>query len=174
MLNQCLKLFKMLNADVDPSQIAGGLVLGMILGLTPLFSLHNIFFLFITCILRINVTATLASFAFFSGAAYLLDPVFVQLGERILTDIHLASLWTALYQHDIWRLSHFNNTLTMGSLVASLIFLLPVFLISRFLIIKYREKVLTWILKSRFVQALKATKWFQRLKRLSDAADIQL
>ena len=174
MLKQSLKLFKMLNADVDPSQIAAGFVLGMVLGFTPLWSLHNILVLLCVCVLRINISAVLLSFALFSGFAYLLDPAFIQVGEKILTDPSLASLWTSLYQQDIWRLAHFNHTLTMGSLAVSLALLLPLFFFCKILIIKYREKVLAWIMKSQFVQGLKATKWFQRFQRLSEMTEVDL
>ncbi len=174
MLKQSLKLFKMLNADVDPSQIAAGLVLGMVLGFTPVLSLHNLIVLLLVCILRINFSAVLLSFALFSGLAYLLDPAFIQVGEKVLTSPRLTSLWTSLYQQDIWRLAHFNHTLTMGSLVVSLALLIPLFFISRILIIKYREKILAWIMKSRIVQGLKATKWFQRFQRLSEMTEVNL
>lgn len=164
----------MLNANVDPSQIAAGLALGMMLGFTPLWSLHNLLVLFFICILRINTSAILLSFALFSGLAYLLDPVFIQVGEWVLTYPDLAPLWTSLYQQDLWRLAHFNHTLTMGSLVVSLILLLPLFFIGKLLIIKYREKLLAWVMKSRLVQTLKATKWFRHAQHLSNMADINL
>ena len=174
MLKQSLKLLKVLNGDADPAQIAGGLVLGMLIGLTPLMSLHNLLVLFFICILRINISALLLSFAFFSGLAYLLDPAFIRVGETVLTNPSLASAWTTLYQQDIWRLAHFNHTLTMGSLLISLILLLPLFFISKIVIIKYRERILAWVMKTRLVQGLKATKWFQRFQRLSEAAELEL
>ena len=123
---------------------------------------------------RINFSAVLVSMAVFSGLAYMLDPVFIQTGESLLMDKNLEALWTSLYQQDLWRLSHFNNTLTLGSLVISLLALLPVFFISKFLIIKYREKVLAWILKSRLVQALKATKWVKKAMTLSRVAGVEV
>lgn len=173
MLKQLLKLLKVLNSDVNPSQIAGGLVLGMLLGLTPLWSLHNILVLLLICILRINVSATLISMAVFSALAYLLDPLFIRLGERVLTDPGLAALWTSLYQQEIWRLAHFNNTLTMGSVLVSVALLLPAFLLFRILIIQYRERILAWVMKLRIMQVIKASKLFLTFRQLSSLSELK-
>lgn len=159
-MGQILKLFKLLNADVSPTQLAAGIAMGMVLGFTPLWSLHNVLTLFLICLLRINVAAVMASLLVCSGLAYLLDPLFIFTGEVILTNSELKPLFTQMYQQDIWRLAHFNHTVLMGSLVVSLLLFLPVLLLMRILIIKYREKVLAWVLKSKLVQSLKASKWF--------------
>ena len=169
---QLLKLFKLLNADVNPMQIATGIAMGMVLGLTPLLSLHNLISLFVICLFRINITAVLVSWVVFSGIAYLLDPVFILVGENLLKNPDLINLWTTLYQQDIWRLAHFNHTLLMGSLVVSLILWLPLVLISRLLIVQYRERILKWVLKSRLVQGLKASKFFTTLTSAASVAGL--
>ncbi len=174
MLKQIVKLLKALNADVNPGQIAGAVALGLVLGFTPMMSLHNLLVLFLVCILRINISALLVSFTIFSGVAYLLDPVFVTVGEKLLLEEGLKDLWTSLYQQDIWRLAHFNHTLTLGSLVISLILLLPVFFLARILIIQYREKILAWVQKSRLMQFLKANKYYGSFSRLYNAAEGKL
>lgn len=173
MLKQLVKLFKVLNSDVDPSQIAGGLVLGMVLGLTPLWSLHNILVLLLVCILRINVSAVLISLAVFSGLAYLLDPLFILVGEKVLTSPDLAALWTSLYQQDIWRLAHFNNTLTMGSVLISIALLVPVFFLFRIIIIQYRERILAWVMKLHIVQVMQASKLFLTYRELSAISELK-
>lgn len=159
MLGQILKLLKLLNADVNPMQIAAGVSFGMVLGFTPLWSLHNLITLFVICLFRINVSAVLLSFAVFSGLAYLLDPLFIKAGEAILLNQDLQVIWTSLYQEDLWRLAHFNHTLLMGSLAVSVLLFFPCMLISRLIIIQYRERILAWVRKSRLVQTLKASKW---------------
>ncbi|NRB39169.1 MAG: TIGR03546 family protein [Pseudomonadales bacterium] len=171
-MGQLLKLFKLLNADVSPMQIAAGIAMGMILGFTPLWSLHNLLTLFIICMFRINTSAVLVSFAVFSGFAYLLDPVFIQTGEFILAYPELKPLWTSLYQQDIWRLAHFNHTLLMGSLAVSLVLWLPLLFIARLLIIQYRERIMTWVLKSKVVQALKASKWYSSIQAAASVAGL--
>lgn len=171
-MGQLLKLFKLLNADVNPMQLATGIAMGMVLGLTPLVSLHNLISLFVICLFRINISAILVSFVLFSGLAYLLDPVFIQIGENLLAYPELTPLWTSLYQQDIWRLAHFNHTVLMGSLVVSLILWLPLVFLSYILIVQYRERILNWVLKTRVVQGLKASKWFNTLTSAASVAGI--
>lgn len=166
MLDSILKFLKVLHGDVSPSQIAGGIMLGAFLGLTPFWSLHNVIVIFCICLFRVNIASAMVSFAVFSLFSYALDPLMNFLGEYILAAPSLQALWTSFYQHDLWRLAHFNNTLTMGSVVFSFILALPLFFISKFIIIKYREKVIAWVLKTRVVQALKATKWFVYVERV--------
>ncbi|WP_370980986.1 TIGR03546 family protein [Agaribacterium sp. ZY112] len=168
-MGQLLKLFKLLNADVSPTQIAAGIAMGMVLGFTPLFSLHNILTLFLICLLRINISAVLVSMVVCSGLAYLLDSVFLNIGEGLLHNESLNGTWTAMYQSEIWRLAHFNHTLVLGSVVFSILAFLPCLLISRFIIVKYRERILAWVMKTHLVKAIKASKWFNLAQ---DAVDL--
>lgn len=159
MLGRLLDFLKILNGDVSPGQIAAGLCLGLLLAFTPFWSLHTIIVLFVICVFRVNISAALIGMAVFSLPAYFLDPYFIQLGEYILTKPEWQAFWTQLYQQDIWRLAHFNNTLTMGSLVVSLAAFIPLFVIFRWLIIRYRQHFLEYINKFKVVKVLKASKF---------------
>lgn len=168
MLSQLAKLLKALNAETSPWQLSLAFVLGMIMGFTPLVSLHNLLILLLAFILRINFSGFLLSFGLFTGFAYLLDPLFIRIGESLLLDPSLKGFWTGLYNNDIWRVTHFNNTLTLGSLVASLLFSLPLFFLSRWLIIKYRAHILTWVRQTKLVQVIKASEFFRVYQSLSN------
>lgn len=164
MLQLFLKIFRVLNSEISPNRIATGFCLGMMLGLTPLMSLHNLFVLFVLCILAVNFAAALLGLGLFTLFAYLFDPLFNQFGSYLLHLDALQSLWVSAYHSDFWRLMKFNNTLVMGSFAASVLTFLPLFFVTKFLIIKYRSKVLVWIQKLRIVQALKSSKWAQRVQ----------
>lgn len=161
MLPQLIKFFKILNGDISPSQIAAGFAFGMLLAFTPWLSLHNLLILLLICLIRINLSALVLGVAVFSLLAWGLDPVFIALGEYLLTKPELTSMWTHLYQQDIWRLAHFNNTLTLGSLLVSLTLWLPVFLISRWLLVRYRSQARAYIQRLKLVRWLKTSKYFQ-------------
>lgn len=163
MLKRLIKFLKLLNGDVSPGQIAAGLAFGMFFAFTPLFSLHNVFVLLLVCIFRVNVTAVIVGLALFSPIAWLLDPYFIQLGEAMLTRAEWQGFWTALYQQDIWRLMHFNNTMTLGSVVISTLLWLPAFFVFRLLIIKYRSRFLVFVNKLGIVKWLKASKKYQMI-----------
>lgn len=165
-----LKIFKLINSDVSPNQIAFGLCFGMIIGLTPLFSLHNFILLFMVCFFRINLSAALFSIICFSIFAYLLDPWFNQVGLQLLTNPDLKPLWVDLYQQDFWLLLKFNNTLIMGSMAVALALQIPCFFLFRFLIIRYRKQFIVWIKKTRIGKALMASKWFMIVQSVYEKA----
>ncbi|MBL4795280.1 MAG: TIGR03546 family protein [Pseudomonadales bacterium] len=161
MLDIFAKLLKALNSETDPGQISLAFVFGMIMGFTPLLSFHNIFVLFLVLVTRINISAFLASLAFFSGFAYLLDGPFVQLGSTLLSNPDYLELWTGFYNTDFWRLTHFNNTLTLGSLIISLALTIPLYVTGVFLIKNYRDHVMTWVRKTKLAQIVKASKFYK-------------
>jgi len=172
MLRQLAKLLKALNAETSPWQISLAFVLGMIMGFTPLASFHNLLVLLLAFVLRINFSAFILGFASFTGIAYLLDPLFIRLGEALLLNPALQGMWTVLYESDLWRLTHFNNTLTLGSLIVSLLLALPLFFLSRWLILEYREHVLSWVQKTRLMQVLKTSHFYRLYRGLSGMGDL--
>ncbi|MPQ76311.1 DUF2062 domain-containing protein [Hydrogenovibrio sp. JE_KL2] len=151
------KLFKALNANQYPGQISLSFVLGMIMGLTPLFFPHNLLTLALVFFLRINISALLVSLAFFSGLAYLLDPVFNQVGLAVLQSSSLEPLFTEMYNNAFWRFMHFNNTVILGSVLVSYLLAIPAFFIFLVLIRTYRHKFLAWVSKFKIVQVLKGS-----------------
>lgn len=168
MIAMLAKLLKALNSDSAPGQIALAFSLGLITGLTPLFSLHNVFVIFIACIVRVNFSAFLLATAFFSGIAYLLDPAAIALGEFLLTHEHYQGFWTDLYQSELFRLLAFNNTLILGSLVITMIAFVPVLLMSRWLISTYRVKFMVWVEKLKITKILKASKFYKVYQALAE------
>lgn len=161
MLKLLAKLLKALNSDASPSQIAFGFIAGLVVGLTPLWSLHNLAVVFLVLVLRVNVSAFLLSWIIFSAIAYLVDPLTESIGATLLAQSALQEFWTSLYNVDFWRLTHFNNTLTLGSFVTSVVLALPLFFVSRVLVVKYRVHVLAWVQKLKLVQIIKASKFWR-------------
>jgi uncharacterized protein (TIGR03546 family) len=167
MLRLVAKLLKVLNSESDPSQISLAFCLAMVLGLTPFYSLHNILILFLVLILRANLSAFILGWAFFSGVAYLLDPLFNRLGLWLLTLGSLQGLWTFLYNTSIFRLEKFYNSVVMGSLFFSLALFIPLYIASNMGIRRYRDHVLAWIEKTRVMKLLKASKLYHMYQTVS-------
>lgn len=172
MLNGFVKFLKLLNANENPAQLAGALVLSMVMALTPFWSLHNLLVVMLVCVLRINLFTFFASFPIWSGIAWLLDPYSVSIGEGLLLNESLQSLWASLYQSDFWRLAHFNNTLTIGSLLLASLLAFPVYLVSIWAINRYRVTVMEWVNRLHIVKALKASNWFQKLSNAYAATEV--
>ena len=167
MIKLLAKLLRVLNSESEPGQISLGFCFALIAGLTPLLSVHNVFVLLLVLMLRVNLSAFLVGLALFTGIAYLLDPLFHQLGLAVLTASSLESLWTSLYQSVWWRLEHFNNSIVMGSLAFSVVLFVPVLWLSNLLIRRYRQHVLAWVRKTKIMQMFKASKLYQTYETLS-------
>lgn len=166
MLEALAKLLKVLNSETQPGQISLALALSMIVGFTPVFSLHNIVVIFFVLTLRVNLSAFLLGFITFSGMAYLLDPLFNDFGRAVLTYKGLEEFWTGLYNSTFWRMTRFNNTIVMGSFLSSLIAFMPVVLVGNFIIRRYRTYILAGVRKIRLVQIIKASKFYNIYKSL--------
>lgn len=156
-----VKLLKALNSETNPWQIAFAIAIGMVVGLTPLMKLHNLILLLIVLCFRINISMFLASWVVFSGIAYILDPMMMGIGHSVLTSTGLQGLWEALYSTSFGRITQFNNTLTMGSLVFSLVLFIPVLFASKYVVVKYRDTIMVWVNQLKIVEFLKGTRLFQ-------------
>ena len=167
MISTIAKILKVLNSETAPGQISLALCFALIVGLTPLYSLHNLLVLLLVFFLRVNLTTFIVGWIFFSGVAYILDPIFHRLGLAILTAASLEGVWTSLYNILIFRLAKFNNTIVMGSVLFSLIFFLPTYFLSNIIINKYRDHILAWVRKTRLMQLLKGSKLFQAYEAVS-------
>jgi len=168
MLRMTFKLLTALNSETDPAQIALGFCFGLILGFTPFLSMHNLLVLFLLLVLRVNISAALLAWGFFAGVAYVLDPLFIKTGEYLLAMPSLLDMWTQMYNSDFWRLTHFNNTLTLGSLVISVLMFFPAYFIFRMLIVRYRLHILSWVRKSRLMQILQSSRWYQSYTKFAE------
>ncbi len=159
MIRAAYKLLQVISSETEPGQISLGFAFALIAGFTPLVSLHNLLVLFLILVLRVNLSAFFLGLAFFSGLAYLLDPVFHRVGLAALTAGPLEGLWTSLYNSTLWRLERFNNSIVMGSLIISMALFVPFYLLSNALILKYREHFLAWIQKTRLLSVLNVLRY---------------
>ena len=166
------KLVKVLRAGPSPAQVAGGFMLGMFLGLMPGFNFYWLFICVLILLVDVNLSAAILGWMVFSLFAYLLDPVFHNIGFALLVDVHwLRRFWTTLYNLPVFPISHFNNTVVLGSLIVSMVLALPVYLLARLGIIQYREKLDSKIQKLKLIKIVKGSKLFTiytRIKRLGD------
>lgn len=162
------KLLKVLNSDNNPWQLAFGIMLGMIMGLTPFLGLHSFIILFIVLFLRVNLTTFILAYGLFSGLTYVLNPLMADIGESLLTKPGLSSSWTALYNTSLGQLSQFYHTLTLGSLVLSLLLAPVILVLSKWLIVQYRVRFMLWVNKLKLVQFVKGSRLYQLYQALGE------
>ncbi|MBO6585223.1 MAG: TIGR03546 family protein [Gracilimonas sp.] len=154
------KLLKALASEASPGQIAGGIILGMIIGLTPLSSLHNLLIVVLILVLKVNIGMAILSFTIFSGIAYLADPLFHSFGVWLLELESMQETWTAMYNNEWVALTEFYNTVVIGSFVIAILLCFPVFSLVRYGVLQYREHIHAKIQKWKIVQAFKGTKFY--------------
>lgn len=138
-----------LHSSVSPNQIAGGCVLGMLLGLLPAKTLLTVFLIVLVLILNVNIGSAMLVATLTALVAFFLDPLFHATGRFLLVKASsLTPVWTKLYNMPLVPFTRFNNTVVQGSFVLGLALSLPVFLFMRWFVVYYRahyaHKVEQW------------------------------
>jgi uncharacterized protein (TIGR03546 family) len=172
MLTLLAKLFNALNSESSTRQISLAIALGFIVGLSPLLTLHNIFFVFVVLFLRVNIGAFVLALGFFKGLSYLLTPLIVIVGESLLTAESLQSLFNSLYQFTLFKLAHLHHTYTIGALFLGTLLAIPLYFLCNFLIEKYRLHIKAFFDKFRIVKALKASKFYRIYSQISGQGEL--
>jgi len=154
-------LVKALHSEGTPGQVAAGLACGTILGLTPLFSLHNLVVVMLILLLNVSVPGAMLGWALAIPFGFALDPVFDALGRELLLGIPaLTPLWTALANLPVVPLSNFNNTVVLGSLVSALVLFAPIFFGARWAVRRYRETIGERVRQSALYRAVTASRLY--------------
>ena len=140
-----LKLFKALNSGQTPWQVTLAIVLGMIMGLTPMSGVQTIVILFLALLLNIHFGLFLVSATFFAGVGYLFDPLFESLGYSLLGASSLNGLWTSMYNNGLMRLTYFNNTIVLGSFAVAILLALPLYIVLNKVIESSRDRIAAFL-----------------------------
>jgi len=163
------KFIKALRSHDSPSQIAWGITLGTILGLTPFFTFHNFILIILIILIKVNLSAVVFSLILYSLLGYVLDPVFHAIGFTLLVNVDfLQPVWVWLYNLPIAPFTRFNNTVVIGSLVFALVLLIPHYLLFKKLVLKYRTSWNTAIQKWKITRMLQGNKLVRFYFKLRD------
>ena len=153
-----------LHSEGTPGQLALGIALGSILGLTPLMNVHNAIVFAAIMLLNVSFAGGMLGWALFVPIGFLLDPLFDWIGHSLLLAPSLRGLWTSLYNMPIVPLTNFNNTIVLGSLVFALLFFVPLFLATRWAVARYRVTIGARVRQSKFYRAVMASKVYNVYK----------
>jgi uncharacterized protein (TIGR03546 family) len=151
-------LFGALHSEGTPGQLAAGIALGSILGLTPLINVHNAVVFGALVLLNVSFAGGMLGWALFVPIGFLLDPLFDWIGHSLLLAPSLTPMWTSLYNMPIAPLTNFNNTVVLGSLVFAVLFTIPLFFAARYGVVRYRATVGERVRQSKFYRYLTASK----------------
>ncbi|MFC1729417.1 TIGR03546 family protein [candidate division KSB1 bacterium] len=166
------KLIGILRSGPSPAQVAFGFSFGMILGMMPFFNLMSAAIIVVVFLIDVNISAALLGWMVFKLFAYAFDPLFHDIGYKLLAEAQFMSgFWAALYNLPLVPLTRFNNTVVLGSFVLSAVLFFPVFTAMRAGIIQYRERLEPKVRRLklvRFFQSNRVYDYYQRLRNLGD------
>jgi uncharacterized protein (TIGR03546 family) len=160
-LKQLFAFIKLLNSETGNISLAAGMTCGFILGMTPTLSLHSLLIFLVLFFFRIQIGAALLMAFFFKFIAFLMDPAFDAVGQKVLEVESLQGLYTTLYNMPLIPYTRFNNSIVMGSFVITFALSPIVFLLSQYFIVKYRQIVLARFKTTKAWKAVEATKFYQ-------------
>ncbi len=160
MLTLLAKILKALNSEQSPSQLAIAVSIAVIMGLTPLLSLHNLILLLFALWFRVNLSILIVSYPLFVLLGWMFSTQLEAFGYWVLQHPDLESFWVGLYNNLGGRWSGFYYSGRVGSLIVATALAIILFPIVRFGVIKYRQVVLEKINKSKIMLWLKASKFW--------------
>jgi uncharacterized protein (TIGR03546 family) len=168
-INTFRNYFKVLH-DAPIDELTLGFVMGMFIGLLPV-SINSFIITLLLFFLKTDKTMGLLSAALFGSLGVWIDPVAHWLGLKVLVDAQfLKPLWTVLYNMPLMPITGFNNTIVMGNTLIGVILTIPMFILVKQSLLKYRssnlkEKLHKTIIDNKKVNIFSGiTDWFEKLK----------
>src|SRR5207247_11173415 len=99
------------HSEGTPGQVAAGIALGSVLGLTPLLNLHNAMAFALILVLNVSFGGAMLGWALFVPVGFLLDPAFDWIGRKLLLEAPaLTPLWTTFSHTPVLALWNFQDT----------------------------------------------------------------
>jgi uncharacterized protein (TIGR03546 family) len=129
-----------------------------------LVNVHNLIVFALIVLLNVSFGGGMLGWALFVPLGFILDPAFDAIGRSLLQAPSLRGLWTVWYNTPLLPYTNFNNTVVLGSVVAWLVLAVPIFFAARYGVARYRATVGERVRRSRFYQAVTASKAYNVYK----------
>jgi uncharacterized protein (TIGR03546 family) len=160
------RVINALNKGAAPWQIAGGMVLGFMLGLIPGWPLQCFLLLLVMFILNVNLTIAGVGAVLASASAWIFDPIVDRIGGGVLEMGALQGFWGGLYNWPPMGLTRFNNTVVMGATLLGIVGAIIWFPILIWAVRVYRATVLQWLDRQPIVRMLLHSRAFTVYQRI--------
>lgn len=116
-----------MSANDSPRQVAGGFVLGMLLGMLPIGNLIAALLVILLVCLRVNKPAGLAAAIVFSLMGFALEPIAQQVGALVLTWEPMRPMLAWLHRLPCGSWLGLGKTMVVGKLMLGLYLAYPVY-----------------------------------------------
>lgn len=154
MLDYISKLWFALNSAQKNWSLALALSLGAVAGSIPMINVVHFFILIFALLVQIHFGFFILATSVFMLLSYFLDPLFHDVGLLVLQSDMLQNFFTSLYNMPYMKLTNFNNTVVMGSVVLSLLAFPVLYMLMSMFVKAYREKIARFLHKVPFVKHL--------------------
>ena len=139
MIKYVTSFFRAINANAHPGDIAHAVALGLFLAILPKNNLTFTFLFFLSIFIRINKGAFFISFILFGFVTPFMDVLINNIGFWAVQLLFLRPIFIALENIPFVALFKLSNTMVLGSIIWGLILYIPVYILTRIIIAKYRK-----------------------------------
>jgi uncharacterized protein (TIGR03546 family) len=157
-------IIKTLHSEGTPGQVAAGIALGSVLGLTPLVNVHNLIIFSLIVLLNVSFGGGMLGWALFVPVGFVLDPVFDRIGASLLQAPSLRPMWTSWYNTPLVPYTNFNNSVVLGSVVGWLVLAFPIFVAAKYGVARYRATIGARVQQSKLYKAITASQVYNWYK----------
>ena len=139
MIKYVTSFFKAINANAHPGDIAHAVALGIFLAILPKNNLTFTFLFFLSIFIRINKGAFFISFILLGFVTPFMDIIINNIGFWAVQLSFLRPIFIALENIPFVALFKLSNTMVLGGIIWGLILYIPVYILTRIIIAKYRK-----------------------------------
>jgi len=154
------KLVSTLNSEGTPGQVAAGIAIGAVFGLTPLLNLHNLIVLAFVMVFRVSFPAVTLGWFAAVPLGFALDPLFDIFGLWMLDALALNPLWTTLTNAPVIALLNLNNSVVLGSLMFWILAVWPLYFLARWGVARYRATIYARLQRTKVFKTVKGSKLY--------------
>jgi len=167
-VNYFQQMFKSLNANRAPGELAHAFALGMLLAFVPKGNLLWIILFIFTFFLRINRGTLFLSIILGSIFIPLVDPLFDTTGYAILTHPALTPTFAKWLDTPFVAFTRFNNTIVMGGLAWGIILYIPFYILARIFVRLWRNTLYQYFVRSKAYQFLMKVPFIKLILKISE------
>lgn len=139
MIKYVTSFFKSINANAHPGDIAHAVALGLFLAILPKNNLTFTFLFFLSIFIRINKGAFFIAFILFGFVTPFMDIIINNIGLWAVQLSFLRPIFITLENIPFVALFKLSNTMVLGGIIWGLILYVPVYILTRIIIAKYRK-----------------------------------
>lgn len=160
------KVLSILKSNLSPTQIALAVALGIFAGLPPM-GLHVLIPITLALLVRCSFRAFLISMGAFKLLSLALMPASYAIGAWLLDASRgLDAMWRWLLHLPVLAPMGYSRYALLGGVVLSLVLALPTFVLTRWLVGRYRTSFAAWVSQWHVSQRLKRMRSVRIVRKL--------